>query len=414
VKDIREVLDKTKSLESYKRKKIVSGENKNIADIVKMLEELKNRLKGCRRYEKKEALKNINSVIAEIEENNTLHNALSALGKGGSITYLNAYGDVLLLQKEYMRDVLDREIKKYEKKDTLFDADRFFETWVKKEFEKRLGFFKERGIGLADKIIMLYEIWYSQGEKNPPALSFIRELIKNETVEMLMEKLNKKSKNFDDISFYERDKIIKSLVKDETEKMDEAEKRLLRVIANTPDFYWRKFVPEEAKRHISVCYGRGKFGLEALKSGKRMEIDYAGDGSSEDWFLNVKEEELVRGDTGFLYPHRDLAGEYVIEQVSRFSGDSISSLEKEWKKNKKVVFAKYHSYQRARILKNYVWRREKQVYSIEWTDKGDNKHEDKWMLIKDSLRDNPVFFREYENVEGIKHINKNRVLETHL
>jgi len=167
-----------------------------------------------------------------------------------------------------------------------------------------------------------------------------------------------------------------------------------------PEFFWRAKVPKEARDYISRLITEGALGDDILAAIGRVEVDYTGDGTEEDWFLEEgRNKRLFKDDAGKPVYGPIPSPNLLFERLAAFSHSKksgyFSSLwyakdSKARFKNRKQLISVYKNYCEADILRGYVWRRNRQVYSITWKDKYGNRHGSRWVILKDPLRNIPI------------------------
>ncbi|PIP67653.1 MAG: hypothetical protein COW92_05355, partial [Candidatus Omnitrophica bacterium CG22_combo_CG10-13_8_21_14_all_43_16] len=374
ISDMDKILNKAKTLDA-------SG-------MVKLLEGAEAKLKWSKRNEKKEALEAILSVKKDLESGSSdkiLSRLITARAN------LNRYLNILFSQINNLEYSLKRQAGQI--KNTAYGAHRDYDplflsgvigefgSWNSGEGENAEPY---------DKIIRLYTIWYSRGERAPPELSFIYSLIKNEKIKELIKIIKTADKNFSNLSEYRKWKLVDSLIKESG--LSEEDSALLRALTFSPRFYWRSKVPVEARGYICGLARQGRFGTDILEAGSRIEIDYKGDKSGDDWFLEVELDVLSRDETGKpLYWAKPPARE-LFRILSDFSGKPKSFFSRQWKQHKGQLYMEYKNYQETKILQQYVWGRDKQIYLIQWKDSSGNERAEAWKLTKDKLLNKPLAF----------------------
>ncbi|MBU1007258.1 MAG: hypothetical protein KKH08_06700, partial [Candidatus Omnitrophica bacterium] len=401
-KHIRQVIHKIDSIESQIaylssvtadiNKASFKIKNKDFDQALLLLESLARRLKGSKREEKKDAKRIIISVIEDIKSRNSdgsLKNLIIARGE------LHSYINELFKQANTLEIRLKRQvkhiklasIKKNEKHDGQFLA------MISEEFEK---WNKGKGsyAGLHDKIVQFYTIWFSRGERSPPDIDFIYEVIKDKKIKELKALVYAKDKNFDSLSEYRKWKLIDGIAKGDNLNVEES--GLLRELMFTPRFYWGEKVPEEARDHICMLTRRDRFGINVLKPKSVIRIDYKEKVPGKDF--------LARDDSGKLsYWSSPSAGD-TFRILSNFSGEPIKHFKEIWNKGAKgraSVYSQYHSYHKTKILQDYIWENEKQVYSMSWRDFSGIKHETEWVLAKDLLTNRVISLLKKGAIDNI-------------
>lgn len=406
--------------------KMRSSESK--AEIINLLKDLEVKLKKVTRIEKREALEIISSVREEMEKGDSI-NPKSRLIHARSV--LNRYLEVLFEQNYRYKQRLERSEVYYAKRLKSFDkysasggkqSDDEAKSALTDEFENWISTADGQEADLYGKVFKFYRIWYSRGERSPPRLAELMDIIKDNRLkemvkliekrcretrykkfipvedEKIKEAINKVNgklirktyKTFDELTAYEKYKFI-AKNEDMSGKND---LKLLRLVAFTPNFYWGERVPKQVREHISTLYSCGRFGVDFLDAKSCININYTEKAPDK---YDISRYENRKPVYWSRPPKEDLC-----RMLSDFTGNPVSYFKNIWdkdkednkknRKNQKMLYAIYRNYRETGILQDYIWNNEKQTYSIKWEDNLKNKHEGNWMITKDPLRDIPVSF----------------------
>ncbi|MBU4149108.1 MAG: ACT domain-containing protein, partial [Candidatus Omnitrophica bacterium] len=390
IKDIDFILSKIRALKP-EEKKAFDPNDPHVLEIVNLLKNLEDNLKGSRRAEKRRALKVISYIKKDLASGN-IRNTLSKLGstKNGARALLNSYLKVLFEKKNRFENELRRRKVFRLTAEVEFDAykphDKETEAILTQEFDSWSNSEEAKNVELYERIVKFYEIWYSRGERGPPETALISALIKDENIKELIKNIKDGSKDFDNLSAYKRQEEVEAIIK--KENMNVRDQRLFRAITFTPKFYWAARVPVSARKYISMLISSGMFGAGILYAKGVLNVDYTGDGSEDDWFMKLSAEELSEN----RYDRSPGPG-VLFTSLSNFSGETKKYFRELWKAGKKGrLYEMYNSYQQTSILRDYIWDRDKQVYLIKWKDVSGIEEKGKWVLVKDILRNRPVAF----------------------
>ncbi|MFH1854181.1 MAG: HD domain-containing phosphohydrolase, partial [Candidatus Omnitrophota bacterium] len=305
--DIDKLLEKIRKLKTKEERELGAPE------VVKLMEELENKLKRSERFEKRKALEIISSLKQEIASGR-FENVLSRLGRG----------------KDGARALLNRYLG------IVFERRTRLEIWLREK-----------------NVYLPMQEW----RREPDAWNFSTRFARSKNIA-------------------------------ETE-------------ITSPEFYWAAKVPTIVRKYIAQLISQGSLGSDILGARGAVRIDYAGNGTSDDWFLNVGLDDLSRDPSTGKHKYGPMPSPNLFfRELSGFSGETANHFRKLWyegdrnkrNKNRRQLISMYHNYRKTDILRGYVWNRDKQVYAISWSDQEGNRHNEKWMLIKDILRNEPAAF----------------------
>ena len=218
------------------------------------------------------------------------------------------------------------------------------------------------------------------GERDPPSLFLIYEVFsEDEKIIGLLELLKEKVKDFDELSAYGKWAVLRSI---KTDEIDEKDKRLLRAITFTPHLYWMGKVPLEAREYISALFSQGRFGTDIVGAISRIDIDYTGP-MEEETSITMDPKGREKYD---VPKYKD----EIFEILSR----RYKSQERNFtaRSRKSLLLAIYHKGEKDKLIREHVWEKKEQIYSVEWKDASRKVHKEKWLLAKCGLRDKPISF----------------------
>ncbi|MFH1782749.1 MAG: hypothetical protein ABH848_03935, partial [Candidatus Omnitrophota bacterium] len=343
-----------------------------IDDILKVLPEPEDE---HAREEKKSASLLLISVLEDLESNDFsgIENKLNL-----AIDNLNDCISNFKSEKYY----IERAIRNYENTERNITI----EDGVREEFgEWLLG--EGKNAQLYDKVLKLQEIWYEKGERGPPSINFIITTIKDKTIKELLRSVKsiwfyKKRLKIDDrslngLSPYRRYVFIHRIMTRNKDILRDKDKDLIRLITFTPRFEFGKNVPENIREYICSMVLSDRFKPSILETASPIYINYTGDNTDEDWFLNTPEENVLYGITY----DTDLGPNELYGRLSLYYGDTKDYY-------KQLGFGQslriYETYHRNEVFQGHVWSRSKQIYSISYKDASNKEHKEKWIFSKNS------------------------------
>ncbi|MBN1493412.1 MAG: hypothetical protein JW938_04630 [Candidatus Omnitrophica bacterium] len=386
--------------------------------LIDTLEVLEREFARFRIPEKRAADQEIRSVIDDLNAGKN-ERLLSRLGRGGALSDINTCINNLLedvkKRKEQLPTAYYRTLQGIEINDPLTPLD---ERTVVAAYKQWVRGVQPQDIEPSDLIFKVYELCYKQDPRQVPSLQFVRDVLRQSVLNIFYDLMIKADSKVDDLNYYERSKVVREVINrfyrpghSEPSKKKAA---LLRTFAMTPRFQWREKVPLEAREYISFMAAAGCFTRDIFEAKGVIEVDYVGEGTSKDWFLDVKKTDLAKNELGrptYWIPGNERE---FVQQVAHYSGLKQVEIRKQYnldadkksdrENGRKRLIASYHSYKLAEALREHIWSRDFQVYSLSWQDEKGQRHEEQWAIMKDPLLGQPIAFMREEPIENVMHI----------
>ncbi|MFC1808728.1 hypothetical protein ACFL3D_01215 [Candidatus Omnitrophota bacterium] len=401
-----------------------------------LLRELEKNFMNFRIPDKIKASHAISEVITELALSKP-ERLIRRLGRRGALASIKASIQYLLDDAERRKQLIPPQYYRQLYGTTINDpVVPFDEDTVKSAYETWLQSSAGADAEIDDKIFKVYELCRAQNPRLIPSLSFVRDVVDEDVLSTYLEQLTeknkvnnqdkKKKKGIEELSYYERGKVVRDVVNEfypGKSKAVREQARLLRIFTMSPHFRWTTLVPQQTREYISFLGAANYFTKKVFDLAGSIEVNYQHD--RDDWFIIDKpdgsitiNEDLFKDDLGRAIYGGLGTEKAVIANVAAFDGFTAAAIERKynlgrrttdvraWETGRRRLYATYHSYNRSKVLQDRIWGRDNQAYSMKWKDAEGNESEEAWMLQKDSLFDQPIAFTRDDLLDTVVPVGK--------